>query len=103
MPRSDRNSIRNWVSPSNVAMVTLVGFLSVGYMTDWKMLRDKPASSAAALAPGSPKRAVDSVKPGWRHARSETRKVTVVPVDPRSAVADRRAVRHDGKHQPELD
>src|SRR5262245_28498592 len=100
---SEQKSIRDWVSPSNVAVVTLVGFLSVGYVTDWRMLRGGPSKSAAALSPGLPKHALDSAKSRLRYVPSEKGGMVYVPVDPRSEVADSRAASHDEKRLPELD
>jgi hypothetical protein len=98
-----RKAIRRFASPSNMAMVTLAGFLSVGYVTDWKMLRGRPLKSSAVITPGSVRQAAGSSNSRLRYVRSENGRPIYVTVDPRSEVADRRAAAQDAKYRSELD
>ncbi len=98
-----KKALRAFASPSNVAMAVLVGFLSVGYFTDWKMLRGRPSKSAMAVRPSLPKHAAGSLSPGLRTVRSERGGAVFLQVAPRSEVADSRAAGQDGETRPELD
>jgi len=103
MPILREKAIRRFASPSNMAMATLVGFLSVGYVTDWKMLRGRPSKSSAIITPGVTRQAAGSANSRLRYLRSENGRPIYVTVDPRSEVADRRAAAADAKSRPELD
>ena len=98
-----QKALRAFASPSNVAMAVLVGFLSVGYVTDWKMLRGRPSKSAMAVTPRSPVRASGPFKSRLRTVRSESGATVYLHVAPRSEVADRRAASRDQKNPSELD
>jgi hypothetical protein len=98
-----QKAIRAFASPSNMAMTVLVGFLSVGYFTDWKMLRGRPSKSATAATPGIPEHAAGSLHTRLRTVRSERGGTVFLQVVPRSDVADRRAANHEGTSRPELD
>ena len=103
MPILQQKAIRRFASPSNMAMVTLAGFLSVGYVTDWKMLRGRPSKSSAAITPRLPRQAAGSADSRLRYIRSENGRPIYVTVDPRSEVADSRAAATDAKNRSELD
>ncbi|SRR6266478_8857668 len=103
MPILQQKAIRRFASPSNVAMATLVGFLSVGYVTDWKMLRGRPSKSSSAITPGLPRQAAGLPNSRLRYVRTENGRPIYVTVDPRSEVADRRTAGHDAKPGSELD
>jgi hypothetical protein len=49
----DQKSWNGLVCPSNLAMVALVGFLSVGQATDWKIISRRPAKANAATRFGA--------------------------------------------------
>ncbi|MGE5191844.1 MAG: hypothetical protein ACM3U2_05035, partial [Deltaproteobacteria bacterium] len=55
-----------------MAMAVLAGFLSVGSITDWKMLRRRPSKSAMAVTPGFPEHATYSINARLRTGRSES-------------------------------
>jgi hypothetical protein len=103
MPILQQKSIRRFASPSNMAMATLVGFLSVGYVTDWKILRGRPSKSSSVITPGSNRQAAGAPNSRLRYVRSENGRPIYVTVDPRSEVADRRAATTDAKSGSELD
>jgi hypothetical protein len=86
-----------------MAMATLVGFLSIGYVSDWKMLRGQPSKSSSAITPGLPRQAAGLPNSRMRYLRSENGRPVYVAIDPRSEVADRRAAGQDPKHGSELD
>jgi hypothetical protein len=99
----DRKLAGGFTSPSNLAITTLVAFLCVGYVSDWKMLRGRPSKSALAVTPGLPKHATDSLQSRLRYAGSENGGAVLLNVDPRSEYADRRASKHDAKIRSKLD
>jgi hypothetical protein len=103
MKLPEQRSARGLTSPSNLAITTLVGFLCVGYVTDWKMLRGRPSQSTLAVTPGLPKHAVESLQSRLRYAGSENGRPVLLKVDPRSEFADRRAGNNDAKNHSELD
>ena len=80
MPILREKAIRRFASPSNMAMATLVGFLSVGYVTDWKMLRGRPLKSSSAITPGSIHQAAGSPNSRLRYIRSENGRPVYVTV-----------------------
>jgi hypothetical protein len=98
-----QKAFRGFASPSNVAMATLVGFLSVGYVTDWKMLRGRPSESAMVVTPLLPEHASGSVPPRLRSARLKRGQTIYMQAAPRSEIADRRGASHDGKTSAEVD
>jgi hypothetical protein len=98
-----QKALRGLASPSNVAMATLVAFLSVGYVTDWKMLRGQPSQSAMAVTPGLSEHSSSSLPPRLRTVRSHKGRTIYLQATPRSEVADRRAANHDAKESPEID
>jgi hypothetical protein len=101
MPNLQQKVIRRFASPSNMAMATLVGFLSVGYVTDWKMLRGRPSKSSSVITPGSNRQAAGATNSRLRY--SQNGRPVYMTVDPRSEVADRRAATTDAKSRSELD
>jgi len=103
MPNLQQKAIRRFASPSNMAMATLVGFLSVGYVTDWKMLRGRPSKSSSVITPGLNRQAAGATNLRPRYVRSQNGRPVYVTVDPRSEVADRRAATTDAKSRSELD
>jgi len=98
-----QKGFRGFTSPSNVAMATLVGFLSVGYVTDRKMLRGRPSQSAMAVTAGLSDHSSGSLSRRMRTVRSHKGRTIYLQATPRSEVADRRAANHDAKESPELD
>jgi S1-C subfamily serine protease len=98
-----QKAFRSFASPSNVAMAVLVGFLSVGYITDWKMLRGRTSKSAMAVTPDLPEHATCSINSRLGPVRSESGGAVSLQVAPRSQVADRRPASREGKSRPELD
>jgi hypothetical protein len=103
MPILQQKAIRRFASPSNMAMATLVSFLSVGYVTDWKMLRGRPSKSSSTITPALPRQAAGLPNSRLRYVRSENGRPVYVTVDPRSEVADSRAAAADAKYRSELD
>jgi hypothetical protein len=103
MQNLEEKAIRRFASPSNMAMATLVGFLSVGYVTDWKMLRGRPSKSSSVITPGSTRQSAGATNSRLRYVRSQNGRPIYVTVDPRSEVADRRAATTDAKSRSELD
>ncbi len=103
MPLLEQKAFRGFASPSNVAMAALVGFLSVGYFTDWKMLRGRPSKSAMAVTPGMPEQFAGSSKQPLRTVRAEKGRTVRLQFSPRSEIADRRAASHEGRESAEVD
>jgi hypothetical protein len=96
-------STQRFVSPSNLAITTLVGFLCLGYVTDWNMLRSRPSRSASAVTPRLPNQVSQGLPARLRYTRLESGRSRSIGVDARSEFADRRAVNHDAKNHSELD
>ncbi len=99
----EQRSARGFTSPSNLAITTLVGFLCIGYVTDWQMLRGRPSKSALVVTPGVPKHVTESRPSRLRYSGLENSGAVILHVDPRSEFADRRAVNYDAKRRSELD
>jgi len=101
MSQAGQKSLEGLVSPSNLAMATLVGFLFVGQSTDWKMLRGRPSKSTTSVAPISAEHSLQSARAVSR-LRSGAAPV-YLKVDRQSEYVDRRTTPHDGKSRPALD
>jgi len=93
------NSFSMWVSPSNVAIALLVGFLFFGRTSDWKMLRARPATSSVAFA--------NFRGPGLRTLAQQERAAAGASCESRtttdSVVADNRPATRDSKRRQEID
>ena len=98
-----QRTARGFASPSNLAITTLLGFLCVGYLTDWEILRGRPSRSAVIATPGMPKVATDSHPSRLRYADPRNSRPLSLNVERQSEFADRRAANHDVKNQSELD
>ncbi len=98
-----QKAFRGLGSPSNLAMAALIGFLAVGYFTDWKMLRGRPSLSASAVTPGLPEHLPGPSNVRIRAVRLERGGTIYLHVAPRSEIADRRAASHEGQNGPEVD
>lgn len=109
----DRKTWSAALSPSNLAMAVLVGFLCVGQATDWKMLgRKAKANSTVKLgAPDMTAKTSSAVAYRARHLRAgstrtaATRGPAATRTDPNAEeVADRRpAARDDQNSTRQLD
>ena len=107
----DRKSWSAAASPSNLAMVALVGFLFVGQATDWKLLFGRKSKAISTVRFGTPELSAGLSGAETHHSR-HTRAAVLrdspmhnsTKADPNSEVADRRsATREAQKSQRELD
>ena len=107
----DRKAWSAAVSPSNLAMAALVGFLFVGQATDWKILFGRKAKANSSVKFGSPELSRSGVHPS-RHVRAGTVRDAALHApnlhapnkgDPNSEVADRRAAPREEKSPGDLD
>ena len=97
----NQKSWKELVSPSNLAMAALVGFLFAGQVTDWKILGRKKANTHVKFGTPESSRA-------WaqhsRHANAGFLRDSTVQrltkADPKSEVADRRPANHEAQTNP---
>jgi hypothetical protein len=94
-----QNSLSSWVSPSNVTIMLLVGFLFVGHGSDWKLLHGRSSSERPA-AGSSHGFALRASPP---HDRRFDTPSGESGTGPNSFVADSRPQTHDGKSRREID
>jgi hypothetical protein len=108
-PVSNIPDRRTWsaaVSPSNLAMAALVGFLCVGQATEWKILgrKGKANSSVKLGAPDLSRNAVHHSRQVRANSLRAANRETAKPDPTSEEVADRRpATRETQKNQGQLD
>jgi hypothetical protein len=103
----DRKSWIAAVSPSNLAMAALVGFLCLGQATEWKILGRNKAKANSSVKLGAPELSRNGAQ-HLRHVRANSlREATREAAKSDSTseeVADRRPATREGqKNQGQLD
>lgn len=106
LPATNLTGCRSWsaaVSPSNLALATLVGFLFVGQATDWKILFGRKSTANSSMKFGT----LDSARKRTQMAsqvRSGSARGSSIMTDPKSEVADRRPAANEVRNgERELD
>jgi hypothetical protein len=82
------------ISPSNVAIAILAGFLLIGHSSDWRMLHKRPCSYRTV----APSRGLDV-----QQSAPHDGVIIGKPGDPDSVVADSRPASCDGRNCREID
>jgi hypothetical protein len=93
------NSMTSWLSPSNVTILVLAGFLFVGHSSNWDMLHGRTSSRRLNAASPGTGRVRSAVQSGFTSDFRQAERAT----DSNSVVADNRPAASNGQNRRAID